>query len=291
MLRKYIAQYKPDVLHAHYASSYGLLGALSGFHPLIISAWGSDIFEFPRKSFVLELLLRYNLLIADKILVTSNYLANETKKYTTKDLSIIPFGIDTEKFKPMTVKSLFPGKPLVIGTVKSLEPIYGIDSLILAFKQIKTKFPEIKLKLLIVGGGSEAENLNQLVKNLGLQKEIVFTGFISYSTVEYYHNMIDIYVAFSVEESFGVSVLEASSCSKPVIVSTAGGFLEVVDDTKTGMIVEKLNINKLSETLETLIIHPHLRKTLGDNGRAKVMLQFNWNDCVSKLINIYNSFK
>ena len=59
-VKKVIKGYKPDIVHAHYATSYGLLGALSGFHPLIISVWGSDIFNFPRKSFLHKGLIKFN---------------------------------------------------------------------------------------------------------------------------------------------------------------------------------------------------------------------------------------
>ena len=51
-LKKAIKQFKPDVLHAHYATSYGLLGALSSFQPYVISAWGTDVMKFPQKNFI-----------------------------------------------------------------------------------------------------------------------------------------------------------------------------------------------------------------------------------------------
>ena len=51
-LKTAIAQFKPDVVHAHYATSYGLIGALSGFHPFVISAWGTDVMKFPQKNFI-----------------------------------------------------------------------------------------------------------------------------------------------------------------------------------------------------------------------------------------------
>src|SRR5688572_25038511 len=60
-LRKAIAEFKPDIIHAHYATSYGLLGVRTGFHPLIISVWGSDVFEFPRKSILHRYLVKRNL--------------------------------------------------------------------------------------------------------------------------------------------------------------------------------------------------------------------------------------
>ena len=49
-LKRLIKKEKPDIVHAHYATSYGLVAALAGFHPLIISVWGSDVYEFPKQS-------------------------------------------------------------------------------------------------------------------------------------------------------------------------------------------------------------------------------------------------
>ena len=84
-LKKVIRDFKPDILHAHFATSYGLLGALSGFHPFILSVWGSDVFDFPKKSFLHKSILEYNLKKADRILSTSHVMAEETKIYTDKE--------------------------------------------------------------------------------------------------------------------------------------------------------------------------------------------------------------
>ena len=71
-LKKAIAQFKPDVVHAHYATSYGLIGSLSGFHPFVISAWGTDVMKFPQKNIINKTILKYNLRKADAICATSN---------------------------------------------------------------------------------------------------------------------------------------------------------------------------------------------------------------------------
>ena len=87
-IRDRIRSFRPDVLHAHYASSYGLLGALTGFHPYVISVWGSDVYDFPRKSPLHRLVLRYSLSRADRILSTSRAMAGETGNYTGKPIEV-----------------------------------------------------------------------------------------------------------------------------------------------------------------------------------------------------------
>jgi len=138
-LKKIIKKFKPDLLHAHYAASYGFIGALAGFHPFILSVWGIDILTFPLNSAFHRKMIEYSLKKADKVLATSYYLAKETNKYISKKILITPFGIDTEKFKPKRTNSIFKEDDIVIGTVKSMERKYGIEYLIKSFSILKGK--------------------------------------------------------------------------------------------------------------------------------------------------------
>jgi glycosyltransferase involved in cell wall biosynthesis len=287
-IKKIISQYKPNILHSHYASSFGLLGALTGFHPYIISVWGSDISTFPSSLFRSRL-LKFVLSRADQILSTSRAMREQTKTFTEKEILLTPFGIDTEKFSPKKVTRPFGENDLVIGTVKTLKEYYGIEFLIEAFHILKNKYPSERLKLLIVGGGDKMEYLKNLVLELGINADTFFTGYIRPDKVVDYHNMLDIYVAPSVRESFGVAVLEASSCCKPVVVSNVGGLPEVVDDEKTGFIVQRENPTRLAEAIEKLILNEQLRILFGENGRNKVIKEYNWTTSVDKMINIYES--
>jgi len=100
----------------------------------------------------------------------------------------------------------------------------------------------------------------------------VFTGKVNYGEVPKYHNMLTISVFPSIfeSESFGVSILEASACEKPVVVSNVGGLPEVVDDQKTGFIVPPKDPEKLAEAIEKLILNESLRLQIGKAGRIMV---------------------
>ena len=288
-LKKTINEFKPDIVHAHYASSYGLLGALTKFHPYVLSVWGSDVFDFPKKSFVHKTIFKFNLKAADKILSTSHIMAVETKKYTSKEIEITPFGINTEVFKPIPVKSLFNQNDIVIGTIKTLEAKYGIAYLIKAFSIIKKKLPSLPLRLLIAGGGSLEQELKKLCKELNIINDTIFAGLISYNKIMDYYNMLDIYVALSINdsESFGVAILEASACEKPVVVSNIGGLPEVVENNITGFIVQPENENEAADAIIKLIQDETLRNFFGKQGREKVKKHFEWNENENQMINIY----
>ncbi len=287
---KYIIKtFKPDILHAHYATSYGLLGALLGFKPYIISVWGSDIYDFPNESFIKKNILKFNLQKADYICSTSKAMSLETNKYTTKNINIVAFGIDTNKFIPKKKKlNIFNSDDIVIGTVKTLEDKYGIEYLIRSFHQVKKDLPEKKIKMLIVGGGSQKDYLTALTKKLGIEADTVFTGKINYDDIVDYYNELDIYLALSINESFGVAVIEASACNKPVIVSNAGGLPEVVEHGVTGYIVNKKDYLEASKYLKELIIDQELRNKIGINGRDFVKANYDFNINLEQMISIYN---
>jgi glycosyltransferase involved in cell wall biosynthesis len=286
-LRKLIDQFRPDILHAHYASSYGLLGALSGFHPFILSVWGSDIFSFPNRSSLHRNMLRFNLAKADKVLSTSHVMARETQRYTTQCITVTPFGVNLDEFREKPVDSLFEPGDLVIGTVKALEQTYGIPYLIQAFKVVCRRYPDLPLKLLIVGGGSMRVALQGLVDDLGLHERVTWTGKVPYDEVSRYHNMLSISVFPSNSESFGVAAIEASACGRPVVVSDVGGLPEVVEDGVTGLVVPARDVRALAEAIGQLVLDEALRRRMGGAGRERVRERYNWNDCVRQMIDIY----
>lgn len=286
-LKKAISEFKPDIVHAHYASSYGLLGALSGFHPYIISVWGSDVFDFPNISFLHKAVINYNLSQADRILSTSKVMAVETNKYTNKKVIVTPFGIDLDKFKYLKVNSLFDKNDIVIGTIKTLEEKYGIEYLIKAFAIVKNKYKTLPLKLLIVGDGSLSDNLKKLVHDLNLEDETVFTGKIAHELVPVYDNMLSVSVSVSNSESFGVAIIEASACGKPVVVSDVGGLPEVVENGVTGIVVPPRNPEKTAEAIEKLILDEKLRKKMGEAGRKRVAKFYDWDKNVEQMLEIY----
>ncbi len=215
-------------------------------------------------------------------------MANELKHYTNKEVEVVPFGINLDKFKPLS-EYYHSRKNFVIGTVKSLETIYGIEYLIRAFKIIKDKYSHIEINLLIIGEGSIEMKLKNLCDELQIEKSVEFTGKILSEKLVNYYNLMDVAVFLSKTESFGVSVLEASACEKPVVVSNAGGLPEVVENNVTGFVVEKENPEAAASAIEKLLLDPDLRKQMGANGRKRVEKFYNWNDNVDQMINIYSN--
>jgi L-malate glycosyltransferase len=282
-----IRKFSPDILHAHSASSYGFLGALTGFHPYYLSIWGSDVYLFPKKSIFHKNIFKFTLNRADRIFTTSQDMKEATSKYSSKNINVLPFGVDTSYFKPTEDFVSYEKKDLLIGAIKALDYNYGIEYLIYAFNRIVKKYPSLQLKLLLVGDGSQSDSLRDLVKRLEIIEKVIFTGRIEFKEIVKYHNMLDIAIVPSVSEGFGVSVLESSACEKPVIASDIGGLKEVVENGVTGYFFKSRNVDDLESNIEKLVFDSALRIKLGKAGREMVKRKFEWSKCVDRMVDYY----
>jgi len=287
LLKKAIRQFNPDVLHAHYATSYGLIGALSHFHPLVISAWGTDVMKFPQKNRLNRAMLKYNLRKADAICATSFTIKDYLKPVTDKPVQVIPFGVDTELFRKKRVERVMETGAFVYGSIKPLESLYNTDVLIRAFAALKARQPQKIIKLLIIGEGSQAQALRQLTAELGVASDVVFTGRVPFSQIADYYNMLDVLVNISDYESFGVSVIEAMACEKPVIVTNTGGLKEIVENANFGSLVEVGNVEQTSLEMEKYLLDPELTERVGKQGREKVILKYQWKRNIEQMIGVY----
>jgi len=287
-LKKIIKTFQPDLIHCHYASSYGLLGALSGFKPFVTSVWGNDIYDFPKQSFIHNKAIKFVLQKSDKIFSTSKIMADEIRKYTDKAIKVIPFGIDVNVFKKFDVDKKFDSETIVLGAVKSLSYKYGNETVIQSFKIVKEKLPNLKLKLLLVGDGVLRTKLEKLVDELNLNQDVVFLGLIPHSKIPEYHNMIDIHIYPSVWESFGVSNLEAAACEKVQVASNIGGFKEILNDGVDSFLVNPYSPAEFAEKIILLIENQELRIKMGQAARKNVIENFNWEDNVSAMLEEYN---
>lgn len=290
--KRLIKTIQPDLLHAHYASGYGTLARLINFTPTLLSVWGTDVYIFPYESRKKEKHLKKNLEAADYITSTSFDMKKQTEKFTSKQIEVIPFGIDTEHFKPQTRKD---DETIVIGTVKKLEHVYGIDILIRVTallidelrKQGRTELAD-RIRLKIVGQGPQLDEMVALTKRLNIEAITEFTGFVPNEEVPHYLNELDIFTAFSRSESFGVAVLEASACEVPVVVSDVGGLPEVVKDQETGYCLPLDHTDEIVEKLASLVIHHEQRTNMGKQGRAFVKQHYTWKKNVLHMEMVYN---
>lgn len=193
-----------------------------------------------------------------------------------REIKVIPVGVDTKLFRPAKSKGqhLTSGE-LKILTIARLHKYKGLNYLIEAMKTVHEEIPDAKLYIL--GKGPEEQNLRNLVKNLALEDVIEFvkTPIPNHKMPELYAEC-DIYVQPSIIEPFGIAVLEAMACGKPVIGTRVGGMIDTIADGETGFLVNSKDSKVLTERI-IMLNDEKLRKKLGKNARERVVKRFDWN--------------
>jgi len=144
----------------------------------------------------------------------------------------------------------------------------GIKYLIKAMTDITKKIPAVHLN--ITGGGPEKENLERLIKQLKLEKNVSFIGQIPNKEIERYYKISNILIVPSIcEEVFPLVGIEAMSVGRPVIGTRVGGIPEWLDDGKTGFLVDPGNSAQIAEKVIQLFSNRKLMDKMGENGRKK----------------------
>lgn len=295
-VHKIIEKIKPDIINAHYATSYGTVAALADLPPYYLSVWGSDIYDFPNKSILHRMMLKFSLSEASWLLSTSKAMAEEAAKYTNKPFEITPFGVDCNLFSPDKTKvkegnavNTKNGREYVIGTVKSLSDKYGIATMIRATAILKKAHPDVLVQLRIAGKGPQEAEYKTLAKELGIDEIIHWLGFISQdqAAAEWANMDCGIIPSESESESFGVSAVEAQACCTPVIISDIPGLMEATVPGKTSVVVPRNSPEKLAAAIYEMYIDADKRNSLGRNGRNFVCETYELNQCFSKIESIY----
>lgn len=285
-MARLIKRITPDAVNAHYASGYGTLATVESNVPLVLNVWGSDVYEFPDTSPLHRALIKRNLRHADQVVSTSEVMARRTMAICPglPHVDVVPFGVDMERFHPAPAAA--PG--LVIGTVKTLAPKYGIDTLIRAFALLRERNPALEARLRIVGGGPDGAALKQLASDLGIAAQVDFIGPVTHDRVPEELRRMHIYAALSRthSETFGVAVVEASACGLPVVVADVGGLPEVVEKDGTGVIVPPDDAHAAADALASLISSEASRTRMGLAGRARVEQLYSWDHCVDRMLRV-----
>ncbi|MER2009382.1 MAG: glycosyltransferase, partial [Psychrobacillus sp.] len=283
-----LKEWNPDILHSHFISSYGLLGAIVDYKVHFVSVWGKDIFDFPKKNKLNEKLVRFTLSKATAICSTSHIMAKETNLYTNRPVYVTPFGVDLEKFYPKDTNET--NDKIVVGTVKALEDKYGIADLVKGFAMFHKEYPNSEL--LITGDGPQRQEYEQLADELGISSVTTFTGKVPNTEVPAIIRSMSIFAVPSTEdsESFGVAAVEAMACGVPVVVSNVGGLPEVVVKDVTGIVTDKESPDQLAAAFIKLAGNNDLRAGMGKAGVAHVKDNYSWVDNANYMLSLYEKY-
>jgi len=291
-VKKILKKINPDVFHVHYVWIDGMIGALSGFHPFVLTAWGSDILV-AGKNFLAKPLIKFALRKADLITCDAEHMKEAMIKLGAKPekIKIIYFGVDTEKFSPgpkdkELIKKLGIENCPVVISLRNLEPIYDVETLIRAIPLVLKEIPDVKF--IIAGKGSEEEKLKNLAKELKISESIRFVGWISNIELPKYLRIGDIYVSTSLSDGgLAASTAEAMSCGLSVVITNFGDNKKWVQDGESGFLFNLRDYKTLSEKIVFLIKNPEIRKKFEEKNRKIIEEKNNYYREMEKMENFY----
>jgi len=293
--RSIIRSERPDVIHAGWIQTSGLLAALSGFHPYLLMPWGSDIIHYSKSSFRNRLLSYYAINKADMITCDCEYekgIITDDFRYPGEKVVVMPWDVDLRFFNrdnkdPGLRKKLGMEGRIVILMMRIFRPEYGIEDFIKALPKVKRDCPDAKV--LMLGYGPIEEELKQLASKSGLDDFICWTGYVPQQEVVKYINISDIYVSTSLMDGSSSSLLEAMACGLPVVVSDIAGNVEWVEDGVNGLVVKRADPDSIAAGITRLLRDEALRRSMSVNNTKKIEDKADFSKNFARLERIYET--
>ena len=269
-----------DILHSHWILPQGFVGALAVRRgvPHVITVHGGDIFALRGK--MLEGFKRFALRRADAITVNSSVTEKAVMALDPGSVPVhrIPMGVDTDvrgKDDPGVeeIRNLYsPGSGPFLVFVGRLVEEKGIGDLLEAVLILRQSFPGICL--VIAGDGQDRHLFETMVRRLGLDDCVRFSGWLEEAKVPTLLASADIFVSPSRNEAQGLSILEAMSARTPVVATRVGGVVDSVIHETTGLLVDESAPQQIAAAVERLVRDDGLSARLASNARERVVAGF-----------------
>ncbi len=283
-----------DIIHHHNLGFFLGLQLLNSSDSLNIitihtSLDGSRFYRFNQKLFNLWIKNYVVKKFAGGILISKHVGElidlNNLLKGQNKPISIIPNGINLDRFKPTNKKiDKFQDSMINLLFVGRIEKRKGLPYLIKAFDMVKKR--NKNSRLIIVGDGRDKEKCQKIVRK-NKTKDVVFVGQISNDDLPNYYATADIFCSPALYgESFGIVLLEAMASGKPVVAFANQGYKKVLIGDGGKFLVEPKNIVGLARKLEILINDKNLRKDMGKWGIREAK-KYSWNNIGKQVENFY----
>jgi len=215
--RRHVQALAPDIVHAHYVTSYGTLAARCGRHPLVMTAWGSDLLVTPRHSRLLRWLTGWTLRQADLVTGDSLDLVQAAQAYgLRRDAVRIHWGADTTRFRPApwADKAGFG-----IASLRAWDDNYRIHVIVDALGRLLQAMPGIPAQLHLLGGGPREAALRAQVRSLGLQDHVRFHGRVDDAGMQAVLAQCKVSVSVPLSDATSVAMLESMACGLSVLAS------------------------------------------------------------------------
>ena len=306
---KLIKKIKPDIIHLN-SSKISILGSIAGFiskfkaqnpKPKIFYTVHGWVFNEPLSIFKKIFYKSTEKLTAKfktKLICVSEYdkkIALKEKITSLKKIITIHNGIKKINFltkedakqkirKTCNANANFSmTDKLLIGSIGNLYKTKGFQYFILAIKKLLISNPQ--LLAIIIGEGAERKKIEKIIAQHKMQKNIILTGSIDDASTLL--PAFDIYVCSSIKEGLSLTIIEAMQAGLPIVATNVGGNPELIEDNKTGLLVESKNPQQIADKIKEIIDNNELRIKISENARKRALKEFTLEEMTEKTKNIY----
>ena len=230
---------------------------------------------------------------SDQVIVNSGYMKEEVKEIFSiknENLSVIPNGIDVDKFKNVDRDIEFRRQyalddEKIVFFVGRIVNEKGIHVLIDSVPKILEAYPNTKF--VIVGKGPQLDFLKWKVSSLGIAEKIIFTGYVKDEDLAKLYKCVDVAVFPSLYEPFGIVALEGMVAGLPVVVTDVGGLSDIIEHEVDGMKAYTDNANSLADCIIKILLNEEKAQNIKRNALEKVERLYNWSKITELTMDVY----
>jgi L-malate glycosyltransferase len=297
-VRRFLHQWHADILHAHRVNSAGWVAAVSGFHPLVVTPWGSDLYQLSHQSRVARWLAHSVLTRADLVTADAEDLLKVAVDYggNPASLHLIQWGVDLTQFHPgeasETLRTeLGLGEGPLILSPRAVNPIYHLDVIIEAMPEVITTLPGAVLILRDYNTDlTYKRQLEELITRLDLVKAVHWVGRVEpYERLAEYYRLADVVVSVPTSDSTPVSILEAMACGVAVVTTDLPALREWITPGVSGLMVGQRDSHELARALIQLLTDEELADRLKKTGPSIIERRANHQIEMEKMEQLYQT--
>jgi glycosyltransferase involved in cell wall biosynthesis len=278
---------QPDLIHAHWLPEFGWMAAREGLHPLICSAWGSDIFGTRG---IGRQRSKRALGGSDLVTADSVHLARATRELAGRDvpIEVVRWGLDLERFAPGSTLAarealgLASDGPLVV-SVRGFKAVYNVDLQLRAFDRFKEGRPGAHL-LLKSPDGSIPPTLRTTIGGMGLEEAVTVLGDLPPERMPDVYRAADVVISIPSSDSSPRSVWEALACGRNVVVSDLPWARDELEDGRHAVLTP-LEVDTIAAAIERAFGDDRL----GAEGRALAQAELDPAECTARIDALYRS--
>ena len=203
---------------------------------------------------------------------------------------LFPWGVDLDQFSPGSGDILRERQgwqdAFVLLSLRSWEPVYGVDVIARAFVQAAQQ--EAGLRLLLLGGGSQAGRILEILQRGGVEERVFYGGQVNNSMLPEYYRAADLYLSASHSDGSSVSLMEALACGRPVLVSDIAGNREWLENNPGGWLFKDGDAEELAKGILNAYRNRSKLDEVGQSARMLAEERADWSQNFQKLLGAYD---